>query len=50
MSMLAKFVSRPSYGRMNWKAKLPNEENKETSKFMDELVMDMFIKAYKVGG
>ena len=33
-----------------WKAKLPNEENKETSKFMDELVMDMFMKAYKVGG
>lgn len=33
-----------------WKAKLPNEENKATSQFMDELVMDMFVKAYKVGG
>lgn len=33
-----------------WKAKLPNEENKATSQFMDELVMDMFMKAYKVGG
>lgn len=33
-----------------WKVKLPNEENKATSQFMDELVMDMFMKAYKVGG
>lgn len=33
-----------------WKEKLPNEEDEKTSKFMDELVMDMFMKAYKVGG
>lgn len=33
-----------------WKMKLPNEENKATSRFMDELVMDMFMKAYQVGG
>ena len=31
-----------------WKEKLPNEENEKTSKFMDELVMDMFMKAYNV--
>ena len=33
-----------------WKAKLPNEENLATSKLMDELIMDMFMKAYRVGG
>lgn len=35
---------------VKWKEKLPNEEDEKTSKFMDELVMDMFMKAYKVGG
>ena len=33
-----------------WKTKLPNEENPATSKLMDELIMDMFMKAYRVGG
>ena len=33
-----------------WKAKLPNEDDPATSKLMDELIMDMFMKAYRVGG
>ena len=33
-----------------WKTKLSNEENLATSKLMDELIMDMFMKAYRVGG
>lgn len=33
-----------------WKDKLPNEDDPATSQLMNELIMDMFVKAYKVGG
>lgn len=33
-----------------WSQKLKNEENTETSKFMDDLLLDLFATAYKIGG
>lgn len=35
---------------VEWSQKLKNEDNTETSKFMDDLLLDLFTTAYKIGG